>query len=241
MASISGDFSTSLVSHFKLEEASGTRSDELSTNPLTQVGGAIDNAVAIQGDGADFESANSRYLQNSTPSGLTSTTSYSCSFWYKPESTGTQAIVALIGVNDRQNKATFFLVGGKIYFRRNNTGAAIIDVISTTTLSAGTWYHVMATFSTTNGMVLYINGSSEATSSDLTATPSDSWKLNVGARFRVTADLYTDGVVDELSLWDGIELTSGNATTIYNAGAGIPYAAGGPAAQAARRGVVMMM
>lgn len=226
MASISGDFATSLVSHYKLEEASGNRADELGTNLLTETGGTIVNAAAIQANGADFESANSDYLYNSAPSGLTSLTSYSVSFWYKPESTGTQGLVGLTTTNDAEIKFQFFLITSKIYFRRNKTGGTLIDVIGATTLSAGTWYHITGTFSTTNGMVLYVNAASDGTSTDTTATVSATRTLSIGARRRAAShDIFTDGVLDEISIWDGRELTSSEVSSIYNAGAGIPYAA----------------
>jgi hypothetical protein len=226
MASISGDFATSLVSHYKFEESSGTREDIHGSNNLTETGGTINNAVAIQGDGVDFEASNTDYLFRTTPTGLTSLTSYSVSFWYKPESITTQGLVGNTTTNDGAIKFQFFLIGGKIYFRRNKTGGTLIDVISTTSLSAGSFYHVVGTFSTTNGMSLYVSNSSPNTSSDLTSTTSASRSLSIGARRRASShDIYTDGVVDELSLWDGRELTSGNVTTIYNSGAGIPYAA----------------
>ncbi len=229
MSSISGDFSTSLVSHYKLEEASGNRADELGTNLLTETGGTIVSATAIQGDGADFESTNADRLINTSPSGLGNLNTYSVSFWYKPESTGTQALVGLTTTNDGVIKFQFFLIGSKIYFRRNKTGGTLIDVIGATTLSTGTWYHVVGTFSTTNGMVLYVNGASDGTSSDTVATITGTRQLWVGARNRATPDIYTDGVLDEISIWDGRELTSGEVSTIYNSGAGIPYDAGGGA------------
>lgn len=228
MASISGDFATSLVSHYRLEETSGNRVDELGTNLLTETGGTINSATGVQGSGADFESADSRYLYNASPSSLTDVNTYSVSFWYKPESTGTQGIVGVTTDNDNSIKFQFFLISSKIYFRRNKSGGTLIDVIGATTLTAGNLYHIVGTFSTTNGMVLYVNGASDGTSTDLTATVSATRTLSVGARRRAaTHDIFTDGIVDEISIWDGRELTSSEVSTIYNGGAGIPYSAGG--------------
>jgi len=50
----------------------------------------------------------------------------------------------------------------------DDTGAGAGDrrsMAGSTALSANTWYHIVTTFDTTNGMVLYINGSSEGTNS----------------------------------------------------------------------------
>ena len=62
-----------------------------------------------------------------------------------------------------------------VKYRRNLVNTAY-DIDSSTTLSTNTWYHIVFTFSTTSGMTLYINGSSEGTNSytgDASAHSSD--------------------------------------------------------------------
>lgn len=45
----------------------------------------------------------------------------------------------------------------------NTLGGTYIDYPSTATISLGTWYYAVLTFTTTDGMTLYINGSQDST------------------------------------------------------------------------------
>ena len=99
-----------------------------------------------------------------------------------------------------------------VKYRRNLVNTAY-DVNSTTTLSTNTWYHIVYTFSTTNGMELYINGSSEGTNSytgDASVHSSD-----YGLMYRAdNGSQRTEGKIDQVRIFTKA-LSSSEVSTLY--------------------------
>ena len=95
---------------------------------------------------------------------------------------------------------------------------AIREVVATTQVSTSSWMHICATWSTT-GSAIYVNGTSEATSSN---TPADidsgqtGGNVFIGRTENVSPD-YFGGLIDELAVFN-TELSSSNVTSIYNSG-----------------------
>ena len=103
--------------------------------------------------------------------------------------------------------------GVKVYL----TGIPLVfPLVSATTLSLDTWYHIAFTRSG-NDNVLYINGSSDisVTSSGSVGTSTD--ESVIGTYVPQPTNYPFAGNIDEVSLYD-YALTSGNITTIYNSG-----------------------
>jgi len=230
---------TDLEAYYKLDEASGNRSDSVGSNTLTDVN-TVPGVAGIINDGADFESSNAEHLSTSTPF-TTATTDFSISMWYKPESIG--AYQSLIQ-NGRQANFWNILItsGGVFEFFEDN----IAEYPSTSTLTAGNWYHLVAVKSSNGAgnMQYYVNGASAGTASVGTiTTPTTAAYLGAYTANGSSFVYYTDGILDEVGIWSR-SLTSGEVSDLYNSGAGLGYddfGGGGPAAQTARRGVVMMM
>lgn len=90
---------------------------------------------------------------------------------------------------------------------------AVREVVATTQVSTSSWMHVCATWSTT-GSAIYVNGTSEATSSN---TPADVTSGQTGSsvyfgRTGTAWDLY-GGLIDELAVFN-TELSSSNVSSI---------------------------
>ena len=227
-----GTLSSNLVSCFELDETSGTRADSQGSNDLSSIN-TVGSATGIQGNGADFETTGSpnQYLDKSAPTGMTGTTAYSFQAWIKPESVAsTQSYIGHSESGDANiHFQSWIGATGEATFRRGISGSSITLTTSGAGITAGNWYHMVGTFSTTNGMILYINGTSAATNSTLTTNtlPSSAPHFVIGQRWRGgAANLPFDGVVDVAAVWNK-ELTSTDVSALYNSGSGIPCDAGG--------------
>jgi hypothetical protein len=92
---------------------------------------------------------------------------------------------------------------------------------SSTTLTAGTWYHVALTVDSSKNATIYINGSAVAgptneSSGQSVTTGNDligvEWAAGSLAQ-------YFNGIIDEVGVWN-VVLTGTQISTLYNSGAG---------------------
>ena len=144
----------------------------------------------------------------------------SISAWIKPSSvTGTQTSPHL-------NRS--IISKANVYFGLNINEAgypiihfydgAVREIVATTQVSTSSWMHICATWSTT-GSAIYVNGTSEATSSN---TPADidsgqtAGNVYIGRTQNASSDHF-GGLIDELAVFN-TELSSSNVTSIYNSG-----------------------
>jgi len=231
---------TDLVSYWELEEASGTRFDSHGANDLTD-NNTVGQATGKIGNGADFEDGNSESLSDVNTGQYTSTVgSFAC--WVKVENLKTSdfspSIVSTIRSNADDTGGMvmrYSFVDQKVnWFKGNSVGGY---TASTTALTSGSWFHIVGTWDSSE-IKIYVNGTLEGTNSSVSASTT-AGNLTIGSDTVNTARRF-DGVIDEVGFWSKV-LTSTEVSDLYNSGAGIPYDAGGPAAQTARRGAVMMM
>jgi hypothetical protein len=121
------------------------------------------------------------------------------------------------------NYRVFMGTTGTINFFGSNGATAIFNLTTTATLSAGTIYHIAVVKSSTGGATIYINGASSVTDGAATgAVGTTTDPLRIGTRFRPTAQLFADGVVDEVGFWTRV-LSSSEVSQLYTSGAGLAY------------------
>jgi hypothetical protein len=237
MADIKNTFGTNLISHWKLEETSGTRLDETaSNNDLTDNNTVLSASGVVTGNGADFELANTEYLSISDASqtGLdcATTDKITVSAWVKFESIPAGTWQPVVVKDDGQPNRSYAIgfrdrgdgkYSAEMLVSRDGDNATsfqnYLDASSSGYLSTGVWYHAVWIFdgSTTN-FTFYLNGTSKGSVSlNANATAI----FNSGATFMIgklgASAVYFDGVIDEVTIWDRA-LTSGEVTTLYNSG-----------------------
>lgn len=109
---------------------------------------------------------------------------------------------------------------GKIAMYLSN--GASYDGTGATTLSANTWYMVTLTYDTTQGLIGYVNGSSDGSFASNTSTPVPTGSpLDIG-RDSQTAGRLWSGDIDEPGVWNRA-LTAAEVTSLYNGGSGLQY------------------
>jgi hypothetical protein len=229
-----------IVAHWALEESSGTRVDSHTAGHDLTDNNTVGTATGKQGEAADFESGNSEYLSLADHADFDFTDEFSISLWFKPESLATtlnnQSIIYkgnLGGDGNGGYRITYYNASGnkllvQIWDSSNTDEQwrTTNNVIET----ADTWYHIVITVdASTSTCTIYVDGSSEAVTnigSTATSIGANSGDVYIGAR---DAGQYIDGVFDEFTITSDV-ITSGEVTTIYNSGSGIPYEEAGGAA-----------
>lgn len=113
-----------------------------------------------------------------------------------------------------------------IYLEKNSSNVIIFSIndgstraIGATTVSTSTWYHIVCTYSPTNGMRIYINGSLDDSLAGSRNPQSKSETNHIGA---LASTSNVDAKIDEVYFWSR-ELASTEATELYNSGAGLQY------------------
>jgi hypothetical protein len=105
------------------------------------------------------------------------------------------------------------------------TGSTVETVVSSGTYNDGNWHYVVASFSSSTGLTLYVDGSSVGTNSGATAmntTKTAYWTIGYvyGSSYTPTpSSYYLNGQVAEAAVFYST-LSSAAVTTLYNSGGG---------------------
>ena len=187
------------------------------SDAVNGLNGTLINGVArgagYSGQGLWFDGIDD-YVKLGEPAELEHmfTGSFSISIWIKRDITDVSHTIISRGDNfvAQQNSGYFLMVNSsdKLYFLlRENTDANSRAITATTTIAAGTWYHVAAIRDRHNAIKLYVNGVQEATAGDLAddITLSASRQhtmgaLNYGASGGPGA--YFFGTMDEMRIYN---------------------------------------
>jgi hypothetical protein len=219
---------TGLVSYWKLDEASGTRFDSVSTNNLTDNGG-VGSAIGKIGNAASFTTTN-QALDGGNVLSFERTDVFSAFSWvYLTDTSGARKVIGKINSIGQQGWEMRVDNGNLTVYIVNFWSSNAIGVRHTgITLSTNTWYHIGFTYdgsSLASGVKLYINGAAVVADTiledSLTSTIVSTAALFIGARFSTLAAQF-EGRIDETGVW-GRALAGGEITTLYNGGSGITY------------------
>lgn len=213
-----GTLTTSLVSYYKLEDAT----DYYGSNNLTNEGSVTFGTPGKVNNAAQLSGSNNLYS-----TGLTfSYGAFSMAGWIyytgtaqkyfinTPGSSGTEWYFFLIINNPSANKI--------VWGFNKASGGTETDIFASTTLSTGTWYHVACTWDGTtnaNGAKIYINGSLDTSvtahsNTSVTANPN----VTLGASSNTGVNGVT-GAMDEWGFWTKA-LSTQEVTDLYNGGSG---------------------
>ncbi|MBN1312751.1 MAG: family 43 glycosylhydrolase [Anaerolineae bacterium] len=193
------------IVHYRFDESSGTTAYDASgngqnatlVNGPTWVGGAINNAVNLDGS--------NDYI--SMPSGVVSSLGdFTIATWVRLDSisswsrvfdfgTGTSANMFLTPQNGSTNAVRFAITTGGGESEQQITGSSA--------LPTGSWVHVAVTKSGNTGR-LYMNGSQVGSNSSMSLSPSSLGSTNQNwiGRSQYSADPYLDGQVDDFRIYN---------------------------------------
>jgi len=214
--------STGLVSFWKFDEVSGDRLDSIATNHLVPTG-SIARAVGKLRYGADLESGSSQFLTvTHNASLLHGDIDFTWAGWVKLENTTSdQAVVGMWGTT---GQLVFILqfdnATDKMVFWVSNNGTSAVNVLSATTMVAGTWYFIRAWHnSVSNTINIRINEGTLATTAHSTGVFGGTSNLLFGKNENA-GGLFFDGVLDGWGFWKRV-LSDSEASALYNGGVGL--------------------
>lgn len=221
-----------LVAYYKLDESSGNPVDSSGNGYTLTNNNTVAFATGKINNGADFGSANSsKWFNNNGLHGFTSAlNAVSLSCWVNiTTAPGTgevqQFVQSFIGEVSGGDWKIFYLDAAgvkKLYIQNDGGGSSAYN----TTLTTGTWYHLVLTFSGVNAAgssKLYLNGA-EVISANLYGTIDYSPYTDVFAvgSSRNGSSNFTKGLIDEIGMWSRA-LSSTEVTSLYNSGSGLTY------------------
>jgi len=204
----------SLISYWKLDEASGTRADSQGTNNLSVTGSpvgvssVINNGMQLNGSGQYALATNNASLQVSGD--------FTFSFWIRFHSLVSDYLIAKWdGVN---NEYVFYFDSVSGF----NFGVNLASVIVGSLPALNAWSHVVGWYDSSDQKVrLRINDANTYVGSSTSATIQAATNFAIGIR----SDLTTPTVnadFDEIGFWKR-KLNAAEITQLYNSGSGWPF------------------
>lgn len=202
-----------LVSFWKMDETSGTRTDDFGVRDLDTLSATPGNRVGLFGQALDTDGTSTVYL-GGTMSGADGNSDFSVSWCTLFDRTGSDEFIAACWQNPNkawavQKKATDNQV--QVYHSANGTATS-----GSTTLSAGltfttaTWYHFVLTYdSAGTSQELWLNGNSIGTHSGAIYTSGSG--IGFGGLGNAGS---LDGGTDLCGLWNR-KLTSAEIAELY--------------------------
>lgn len=163
----------------------------------------------------DFDGFND-YVSFGNPDSLKLNGDVSVSAWVYPRSTNRLAIVA-----NTASATTYFMLvfsfSSSSKFSFWNTAAGP-TVVSPATYPLNSWYHVVATRNSSDGVVLYVNGEAVVTSTSKTGNGTTGNEMVLG-RSGSFNSFYSSSLIDDTRIW-GLGLDATDSTALYAAGRG---------------------
>jgi hypothetical protein len=218
-----------LVAFWELEEASGTRNDSASTNHLTDNNTVTQNTGKV-GNCAEFNGAN-EYLSIADNAALSAgDTDFSFNVWVNPDvlAPGNNTVLSktlATGASDEEYFLRYLNVVGNWHWQLQG-GTSYPGVTALGTPATGTWTMLTVWHDSVNNEIgIVVNAGTAATTSWAGGVNDSGGPFNIG-RYATAGVQYFDGLIDQVGFWRRV-LTSGDRTTLYNAGAGLSYAAMG--------------
>lgn len=225
---------TNLIAWWKMNEASGNRSDLVGSHTLTDVN-TVGSATGKIDNGADFELSNSEYMYNtSTDFHITGANPFSISLWFKAESLPGSGTTGVFISNKKNNNSVgdcFKMMissstdGNEIFCQTWASGGGFLTLDTGVAVSTGTWYHLVFVKANASDWKVYVNNSLVAQSTSTRSNSSTALNgISIGAEDQEASGVsqYFDGVIDELGIWTKA-LDTTEIAQLYNSGTGITY------------------
>lgn len=207
----------SLQSWWRLEEASGPRSDTKGSNNLTD-SGSTGNGTGKIGSAASFSGSTSlKHVSNASLA--TGNVSFSFGCWFK-----TTTLSSYQGIITKGGEYIAGINGdtGALFFETHNGSGAGGNMIANATLSTGTWFHVVMIYDATDlggGFVtknIYVNGALDKTAiADQNVAGTDAFEI--GALDAGSDVWLMNGLIDE-AFFTKKALTLLDVVNLYNSG-----------------------
>jgi hypothetical protein len=230
------DISTGLVGYWKFDDGSGssTAADSTTNGNNGTLTGFSDTTYTTMwtneawfGDAIDFNQnsdAGDYVSVTDAPSlNVSGTKAFTIAAWVNPSpgvAISSQGAILAKGYGGGGEEYCMDVSSSKFrVFFRNAAGTSSEAVSATTTISAGTWYHIVGTYnSSPSHEVIYVDGVSNTTATGtLTTVLSNNYVLSIGNRTASSTSGFTlpfKGIIDEVHIYNRT-LTPSDVLQLY--------------------------
>lgn len=216
-----------LVCYWRMEEASGTRVDQVSGRDLTD-NNTVTSNTGRQGNAAQFTRANSEYLSSVSHADLSpGDTDFTLQAWVYLDSkpSGSQMrIIDKYQTGLKEYTLLYYQSGDRFEFVVSADGSSDSQYKDADTFGApslGTWYLIHAWHDSVNNQIgISVNAGTADTAAHSGGIYQGAAPFEIGRN--LTNGFYWDGRIDEVALWSRV-LTGAERTELYNGGAGLSY------------------
>ena len=155
------------------------------------------NTLKFPCEGSTYFDGDNDYINIGDDTSLDITSAITLSCWIKPMEIDAYSLIA--GRDDGTNRSYILELYTDEKFYWTCDGLTDASVVSTTTVSAGTWYHVACVYDGAN-MILYVNGVAEDTDASTGSIDNDDASFTIGAR-EAGMDRFFKGYLANMGLW----------------------------------------
>lgn len=204
--------------YWKLDETSGNNVDSYAANNTTNT--SVTNDASGKLSYCNLYSGTSSYSTVGSYLGTLWDNNYTIVMWVKPTALDATNGDMLLWPGNR-NQQHFINASGKLEITCFN--GVVASTIGNTTLTNGTWYHVVFQRTSATTGKIYLNGVDDTSATAVMQSPTHT--LSAGFRFASREDataLDFNGRIDEVGIWS-TALAGSDITALYNSGNGLPY------------------
>lgn len=225
ISSSSSTLNTSLISYWKLDEASGTRVDSEPTGTARNLtdNNTVDSTNGIISNAALVIRANSESLSvaDNVDLSVGIGESFSISAWVWMVSTNTRNMFVTKTSSLGDEYGLEWHDVGQWHFWFCTNGSQYFWVTNATQAANATWFHLAASFNAgTKAMSLSVNAGTAATWTQTTSPDTGGAPFYIGAYRGVGGGgIFQDGRIDEVGFWKKV-LSASEITELYNSGSG---------------------
>lgn len=214
---------TSLVSHWKLDEASGTRSDSHGTNHLTD-NATVGQAVGKIASAAHFIAANSEYLSIVDNASLSfADEDFTVAFWVYFDTDGIRQGVVTKGSASSPIEYVLFRHSDNVLYLALGNGLGQV-VQPGVAIASGAWKFIVFWHdSVANTVNIQVDNGTITSVAYTFGCNNGASPFFLGAESPSgSPGFYLNGKMDSVSVWKRV-LTATEKTAIYNGGSGLDY------------------
>lgn len=216
---------TNLISHWKLDEASGSALDAYGSNDLTDIG-SVGSVAGKINNARDFSGTKYFTRGDNADLSIAGSVDFTFACWVKiDDKSSTRAILSKFSNagNQRAYAIDYLASSDRFRFYVSSTGADSVIVTADTlgSPSTGTWYFIIAWHDATADTInIQVNNGTADSAAHSAGVYDNTAAFLLGAR---DGGSYLDGALDEISFWKGRILTAGEKTALWNGGAGVDF------------------
>lgn len=209
-----------LISYWKLDEASGTRADSQGTNSLTAINGTLGAAGKIN-NGANFVSASSQKLTHADNSDLRVSSDFTFSAWVKiTTQAGGYVFIKNNDPSSFQDYQMAYDPTQGFYFGAGRATAFADAAVMGAPVSNGVWTHIVSWYDSGTGhSYMRVNDTTTYASINALGPNQTASAFFIGGGDSLN---FINALIDEVGFWKR-KLNAAEITALYNSGAGLPY------------------